>query len=205
MRISRRAAVVAAVVISALPVVAACGAGQDSASRKIDTPADGVITSTGDVRILNALVVAAPSGDTGTIAMTIANNGTQPDELVGLTSSVGSVQVTGRTQIPAAATLGLVSGGTTQATITGLSAKPGETIQLTARFAQAGEVTFGVPIYPAQSYFASLAPSASASPSAVTPPASTRPTVSGTPVATVPLPSNSASAPLATTVSPSAG
>ena len=53
------------------------------------------MANTGDLRILNMLVVAGASFSSGVVVATIVNDGTEADELTEMTSPNGNVDLTG--------------------------------------------------------------------------------------------------------------
>ena len=114
------------VALSLLMVTTGCAAGLNAQTLKPYAPADGVMANSGDIRILNALVVVADdSSGTGVVSLTIVNRGKRDDSLTDLTSPDGTVDLTGRRDLPAGKAVRF--GATTEpsATISDLTKQPG--------------------------------------------------------------------------------
>lgn len=165
MQHSRRLSTLAAVSAAVLTATFAggCAAGFDATSTKPYAPADGVVAGAGDIRVLNALVVAAEGADTGLVSMTVVNRGTRDDRVTGITSSAGSVAVEGDDTVPAGGTLPFGADATT-ATVSGLDRDPGQGIQLKVSFARSEPVTLRTVIVDADGDYASLTPSPTPTP-----------------------------------------
>lgn len=168
MQRSRRLPTLAALaaVVTATALLGGCSAGFDATSTKPYAPADGVIASSGDLRVLNALVVAADGGDEGAdgiVSMTVVNRGTQDDRVTGITTPSGSVAVDGDTRLPAGGSLTFGAAGTT-ATVSGLAKAPGQAIELRVAFARAEPVRLRTVVVPAVGEYATLTPSPSPTP-----------------------------------------
>jgi len=162
---SRRLPTLAALaaVVTATALLGGCSAGFDATSTKPYAPADGVIASSGDLRVLNALVVVAEGGDEGLVSMTVVNRGTQDDRVTGITTPSGSVAVDGDTRLPAGGSLTFGAAGTT-ATVSGLAKAPGQAIELRVAFARAEPVLLRTVVVPAVGEYATLTPSPSPTP-----------------------------------------
>ena len=78
--VSRRtfAASTAAAALALAGLLSGCGAGFDATSIKPYAPSDGIMADTGDLRILNMLVVASASFSSGVVVATIANAAPRP-------------------------------------------------------------------------------------------------------------------------------
>lgn len=165
MQRSRRLPTLAALaaVVTATALLGGCSAGFDATSTKPYAPADGVIASSGDLRVLNALVVVAEGGDEGLVSMTVVNRGTQDDRVTGITTPSGSVAVDGDTRLPAGGSLTFGAAGTT-ATVSGLAKAPGQAIELRVAFARAEPVRLRTVVVPAVGEYATLTPSPSPTP-----------------------------------------
>jgi hypothetical protein len=159
----RRAPLVAAAATAASLLVG-CSAGFDATSIQPYAPADGVLANTGDIRVLNALVVAPEDERTGVLSMTIVNRGTTDDRLTDITSPHGSVDLTGDTTLPAGGAVRLGADTDVSAQISGLTKQPGETIRLRIRFARTQPVTVDTVILPATGDYAGLTPSPTPTP-----------------------------------------
>jgi hypothetical protein len=176
-RLPTLTALTAAVAIAAL--AGGCSAGFDATSTKPYAPSDGILASSGDLRVLNALVVAAEGADTGLVSMTVVNRGTQDDRVTGITSSAGTVTLEGDDAVPADGSLLFGAEGTT-ATVSGLNRDPGEVVQLKVSFSRAEPVTLRTVIVPAVDDYASLTPSPTPTPTP-SPTESETPTESASP------------------------
>jgi hypothetical protein len=164
--LSRRtfSASTAAAVLGLAGLLSGCGAGFDATSVKAYAPSDGIMADTGHLRILNTLVVASDSYSSGVIIATIANDGTKADELTGITSPDGTVDLTGDGTIDAGAAVSLGAGTDLSATLSSLTSLPGETITLHLRFARADPVTIHTVVVPATGPYESITPAPIASP-----------------------------------------
>jgi hypothetical protein len=140
-----------------------CSSGFDATSTKDYAPSDGIVAGEGDIRVLNALVVAAEGADEGVVSMTVVNRGESADRITGIESDAGDVTLGGDTSLPPGAA---VSFGTEEATatITGLSKDPGQAVEMTVRFAKAEPLTFRTVIVLGTDDYASLTPPAAPTP-----------------------------------------
>lgn len=153
----------------ALTLVAGCGVGQNTQMSDQKAAVNGGNGDIGPIAVRNAQLVY-PQGDDHFLAagsdaqlvVTIANTGQSEDELTSATTSAAtSVQIDGQRTLPAQRTLKAVAtdDGATNArsglergqirvTVANLTedVKPGQTIELTLLFRQAGELTIEVPI-----------------------------------------------------------
>lgn len=136
----------------------ACGAGHDAVTARYYSPADGVSAVVGELRVLNALVVAPSSGGTSAVvSMMIANDGDQPETISRVTTEkFGEVAITGSRDVPAHGAL--VFGGPTgkgTATVNNFTAKSGETVTLDVEFAKSTPVRgLRTVVTPATGYYA---------------------------------------------------
>ena len=164
--LSRRSfsASTAVAVLSLAGLLSGCGAGFDATSVKAYAPSDGIMADSGHLRILNALVIASDSFSSGVIVATIVNDGAKADELTGITSPDGQVDLTGDGIIKPGAAVGLSAGSELSATISRLTSLPGETITLHLRFTRADPVTIHTVVTPATGPYASITPAPTASP-----------------------------------------
>ncbi len=110
--LSRRtfSAATAAAALALTGLLSGCGAGFEATSTKPYSPSDGIMADTGDLRILNTLVVAGASFSSGVVVATIANDGTEADELTEMTSPDGKVDLTGDGTIEPGAAVQLSAG-----------------------------------------------------------------------------------------------
>lgn len=161
-RLRRVPAVAAAAVAAAL--LTGCSAGFDATSIQPYAPADGVLANSGDIRVLNALVVADADGDTGVVSMTLVNRGTRDDRLTEITSPDGSVALTGDTTLPAGGAVRLGSDTDVTAVVEGLAKQAGENIRLRLSFSRTPPVTINTVVVAATGDYAEITPSATPTP-----------------------------------------
>ncbi len=153
----RRAAIAVTAALAAA-LLAGCGAGFDATSRQQYAPSDGILADAGDLRVQNALVVASAGISTGVVSASIANRGDRDDELTGLTSPDGTVDLTGDGALPAGSAVRLGADTRLSATISALTALPGETITLRLTFARSEPLRIRTVVVPAQGDYASVTP-----------------------------------------------
>lgn len=158
-------------------VLTGCSAGFDATSIKPYAPSDGIQADSGDIRVLNALVVAGEAGSAGVVSTTIANRGTRGDRLTGITSPDGTVVLDGARELPAAGAVTLGADADLSATVDDLGKEPGETVTLRFSFSRAGPVTLRTVVVPATGDYADLTASPSPSPS----PSESEPTSTASP------------------------
>jgi len=156
----RRARVVAAAA-AAVSLLAGCSAGFGATTVKPYAPSDGILAESGDIRVLNALVVAGDGGRTGVVSMTLANRGDRDDRLTGLTSPAGTAELSGDTTLPAGGAVRFGTGSDATATISGMTRLAGESIRLRLTFARTEPITIDTVVVPATGDYAELTPSAS--------------------------------------------
>lgn len=103
-----------AIGVSALLGVVGCGAGQVAQTAEMEPGVNGNMAQVGDL-VLRDVMVAFPEngeayevGEDAPLLLTIANTGTDDDELVGATSPAGKVKITGNAKIPAEHSLQVV-------------------------------------------------------------------------------------------------
>lgn len=144
--------------VALLALVTGCGAGQNAQTVKPFAPADGVLANSGNIRVLNALVVAADGARTGVVSMTLVNRGDTDDTLTGFTSPDGAVDLTGSRDLTAGHAVRF--GATTEpaATIGDLAKVPGEEITLRLTFRHTEPITLRTVVVPAAGYYADLTP-----------------------------------------------
>jgi hypothetical protein len=148
----------AAAAVAAVSLLAGCSAGFEATSIKPYAPSDGVLANTGQLRILNALVVASPDITTGVVSAVIVNRGGHADRLTGLTSPDGTVDLTGGGTIRPGSSVHLGAGTNPAATISNLTALPGETITLRMTFGTADPVSVRTLVIPAKGQYATITP-----------------------------------------------
>ena len=152
----------AALVLTGL--LSGCGAGFEATATKPYAPSDGIMATTGDLHILNMLVVAGASFSSGVVVTTIVNDGTEADELTEMTSPDGQVDLTGDGTIEPGGAVQLSAGTELSATISSLTSLPGETITLHLRFKRADPVTINTVVVPATGPYATVTAAPTPSP-----------------------------------------
>ncbi len=155
---ARTAAATAVSAVAVAALLAGCAAGFDATAAKPYAPSDGILANSGDLRVQNALVVASESVSSGVVIASISNRGDSDDELTGLTSPDGTVDLTGDGALPAGSAVRLGSDTDLSATISGLTALPGETITLRLTFARAEPLRINTVVVPAQGAYESITP-----------------------------------------------
>jgi hypothetical protein len=158
-------------VAAALLTTTGCASGFEATARQPYAPADGVQAASGDLRVLNALVVAAEDDSTGVVLMAVVNDGNESERLTGVESDAGTVELSGQSSLPAGETVVVGSGTDTTATIGGLTAEPGETITLRVSFDEAAPIELRTVVVLPEGYYADVTPDAEPTPN---------PTLSGT-------------------------
>jgi copper(I)-binding protein len=169
-------AALASVLVGTIPLMSACGAGQNAPTRLEYSVAEGVQANAGNV-VLRDLLLTADVGDTLAGATSLAlhgvigNNSGTDDQLTKVTAADGTtaaaafVTVTPSaspspspsasttaapttTKIPVGSSL-TIGGNGVQLEVTGLKSAvlPGSLVSLTFAFRQSGSVTVAVPVY----------------------------------------------------------
>jgi hypothetical protein len=82
----RRTAIALALLLVFAPLIAACGAGFEAQTNQVYQPAEGVNDRSGEVFVINALLVTDGTG-TGTVVASLINQGSEPDRLVAVVAS----------------------------------------------------------------------------------------------------------------------
>ena len=100
-----RRSIAAAVVVLAVPVLSSCGVSFGAQTDQVYNPSVGVDDQSGDVDVLNALIVSGTNGS-GTVVATLVDNDQQnADTLKGVAGAgadaSATVKVSGDTAIPA--------------------------------------------------------------------------------------------------------
>jgi hypothetical protein len=142
---SRLAAVVLAL---GVPVLTSCSVNFDAQTEQPYNPSAGVDDRTGQIDVLNALVVSGTKGSGAVIATLVNNNQIRGDSLSGVSGagSDSSLQVTpgGKTEIPAGGLLNLATDG--QIAVRGARVVPGNFVTLRFSFQSARAITLNVPV-----------------------------------------------------------
>lgn len=154
----------AAVAACALSVLAGCSSGFGATSAQPYAPSDGILADSGDIRVLNALVVASDGGRAGVLSMTVANRGTRDDRLTAVSTPDAGVSFDGPLELPAGEAVPFTGSGEASVTFTGLSRRAGETITIKLEFARTQPVTLRTVVVAAEGEYADLTPAPSPSP-----------------------------------------
>jgi hypothetical protein len=155
---ARTAAATAVSAVAVAALLAGCAAGFDATAAKPYAASDGILANSGDLRVQNVLVVASDSISSGVVIGTITNRGDTDDELTGLTSPDGTIDLTGDGTLPAGSAVRLGADTDLSATISGLTALPGETITLRLTFARAAPLRVDTVVVPATGAYESITP-----------------------------------------------
>lgn len=145
-------------------VLAGCSPGFNATSIKPYAPSDGVRADSGDLRVLNALVVSSSSYTSGVLSATIVNRGDKPDRLTDVTSPAGQATFTGDGTLDPGSALTLGAGTDASVTLSGLTKLPGETITVKLTFQRADPLTLHTFVVTPEGPYASITPSPTASP-----------------------------------------
>ena len=159
-RTRRNRVLAAATAVLSAALLTGCATGFNATSIKPYAPSDGIEANTGDLRILNLLVVS--TGANGVVSGSIVNRGTSRDALTDMTSPDGTVDLTGNGKLPPKTAIRLGAGTETSATISGLTKLPGETITLKLTFRRADPVTIRTVVVPASGDYSSITPAPTA-------------------------------------------
>ena len=156
---NRRRVAIAALLLA--PVLTACGF--SAQTDQVYQPALGVDNRSGDVDILNAVVVSAQDGS-GTFAGTLVNTTAEDDTLESVTGS-GITAARRTVDVPAEDNVPLADRG--EVTLQGSGIQAGSFVQLTFAFSSGQTTTMKVPVVDATGDYADVpqptSPSASAS------------------------------------------
>lgn len=145
-----RRSIAAATVLLAVPALSACGVSFGAQTDQVYNPSVGVDDQSGEVDVLNALIVSGSNGS-GTVVATLVNNDQQNDDTLKGVAGAGrdagmTVKVGGDTKIPAGGLLNLA----TQSNITAGHKRivPGYYVEITFSFDRAKAITLEVPVVP---------------------------------------------------------
>lgn len=166
-----RAALGAALAVSAVTLLSACSAGQVGTNASTASGVNGAVVHVGELSVLDATIAYPPGpsitnpkggggsykvGESADLSFTIANAGVQTDKLVSISSPAAStVKLKGALTIPGGTTI--VAGSAAQeanpqssvtATLEQLTApiSAGLNVQATFTFERAGAVTVSLPV-----------------------------------------------------------
>lgn len=143
-----RRSIAAAAVLLAAPALSSCGVSFGAQTDQVYNPSVGVDDRSGQVDVLNALIVSGTDGS-GTVVATLVNNDQQTDDTLKGVSGAGkdagmTVKPGGDTSIPAGGLLNLATKGAV--TIRGQRVVPGNFVTITFSFDRAQSVTLDVPV-----------------------------------------------------------
>lgn len=129
--------------------LAGCGNSPNGTVAQPYAPGDGSYAELGDLRILNALVIAAPEGgDEALISMGLASRAPQDDQLQSVSIDGTPATVEGPTDLAPGASLTI--GGPdseTQAVVPAEAVTAGGSVRFTLQFAVAGAISFDAAVY----------------------------------------------------------
>jgi hypothetical protein len=153
---TQRRVAIAALLLA--PALTACGFSQQT--DQVYQPAVGINDRSGQIDILNALVVSGEDGS-GTFAGTLVNKGTEADTLDSVT---GPGITASRRTVPIPARGNALLATTGRVTVTGSDIVPGKFVELTLAFASGQSTTVKVPVVAAEGDYADVPlPTAAAS------------------------------------------
>jgi hypothetical protein len=146
--VNARRSLAAAVLVLAAPVLSSCGGNFNQQTNQIYNPAEGVDDRSGDVDVLNALVVSTENGS-GTVVATFVNNNRDRDDTLRSITGAGDnadLKVTpgGPTTIPAGGLLNLAERG--RNFVEGERVRPGYFVDITFTFEQGTAITVNAPV-----------------------------------------------------------
>ncbi|GII85355.1 hypothetical protein Ssi03_33450 [Sphaerisporangium siamense] len=197
---SRRRVIIATALLAAVPALAACGAGTDANTSSAYAPTEANVLIDGEgsaktygrngIKIAQAFALGPDSGQQiasgGSVPLYISmvNDGDGADTLesVAINDRSATSVKGGAIQLPPGQLVN--TGRPSQIILEGVQ-KPlrgGESISLTLRFSNAGDIAMRIPVVTRSREYASLSPAPSAAPStSATPSGTPTPTPSATP------------------------
>jgi copper(I)-binding protein len=157
-----------------IPVLAGCEAGNDAPTTQWHQPTAGAGTTVGDIAIRNVFVLGAPLGRQLTAGQSAGMffavvNGTSPDKLLSISApgAAKSVTLPGGTVSLADNQAVFLTGPAPKVILNDLSSPLSGSafVRVIMTFQNAGSVTLLVPVVPRASYYATLSPAPTGSPS----------------------------------------
>jgi hypothetical protein len=147
--VTLRRSIATAAAVLAVPMLSSCGLAFTAQTDQIYNPTIGVNNRTGEVDVLNALVVTRNGGSGTLIAGLVNNNERQADALTGVTGAKQDAGLTVQTQgapitIPANGLYQLADKG--DVSVFGSELTPGSFVWVTFNFAHAKSITVEVPV-----------------------------------------------------------
>jgi hypothetical protein len=151
--VNARRSLAAVVLALAVPALTSCDVNFDAQTDQPYNPAAGVDDRSGQVDVLNALVVSGTPGSGTVIATLVNNNQNKADSLRGVSGAGAdsSLKVTpgGTTTIPQGGLLNLATKGSIF--VRGARVVPGNFVDLTFSFQRGEAITVKVPVLNARS------------------------------------------------------
>jgi hypothetical protein len=147
--------------VLATVLLTGCGVGFNATAVQPYAASDGVEANSGDLQVINVMVVESPTITSGVISATIVNRGVRPDTLTGISSPHGTVHFSGPAALVRGIPVMLGANTAPSATITGLTRLAGETITLHLTFRRAHPLTLQTIVVAPTGPYASITPSAS--------------------------------------------
>ncbi|WP_030451584.1 hypothetical protein [Herbidospora cretacea] len=170
---SRRVIAIAAF-LAAAPALAACGAGTDANTNKPYAPTESQVLirdgqyGVNGMKISQAYMLGPdpggqiPAGGTVPLYLSLTNDGTAPDVLTGVTPDPNAATAAqgGGVQLPVGTLVHTGTGPNPQIQVQGVKSvlRGGESIPLTLKFQNAGEITMVVPVITRNREYATLPP-----------------------------------------------
>jgi hypothetical protein len=146
--VSIRRSVAAAAVALTVPLLSSCGANFNAPTDQVYTPGVGTNDRSGNVDVLNAMIVSGEDGSGTVIAGLVNNVSDTPDELTGVAGAGDDAPIGvdsgDQIEIPADGFVQLADTGSISAT--GTQIQPGHFIELTFSFEHAESVNIEVPV-----------------------------------------------------------
>jgi hypothetical protein len=153
---TKRLGIAAVAVMLAVPVLASCGF--DEQTDQDYTPTTGVHDRSGDVDVLDALIVSGTNGSGTVVAGLVNNDNSNADKLTGVTGAGEDQSVTvnlgSPIDIPAGGSYQLADKG--QVTAKGDQVVPGHFVRITFTFDRAEAITVDVPVVAHSGDYASV-------------------------------------------------
>ncbi len=156
-----RAAALAVCLVAVLPA-AGCYQGFDNTVNTQDATGNGTDLEVGDLKVLDATLVADEAGTgVASLSTTIVNDGVVDESLVSVTAQLGGPGViTGTLDIPAGASLRIGAPGDPTIIFSGMQARAGQWETLTFTFSSSGSASRSIAVVPPTGYYADYAPAA---------------------------------------------
>ncbi|HET6166380.1 MAG TPA: hypothetical protein VFE07_06095 [Marmoricola sp.] len=146
---SQRRVAIAALLLA--PALASCGFNEQT--DQVYQAAVGINDRSGEVDILNALIVSGEDGS-GTFAGTLVNKDQTNDDTLDSVTGPGITSPSVSVEVPAAGVARLAVSG--DVSVTGSAVKPGNFVELTLAFASGQTTTVKVPVVEAGGDYANV-------------------------------------------------